>query len=110
MSINNPRTETKPTDDAHANQDAIQAVLRSCPAAGDGVNHWLFCAARKLHLWKVGPDKIEELLEEATSDCGRYLKKDEIPRAVRNSKPGSYPTHRLYRAWPQRNYEQIEAI
>jgi hypothetical protein len=85
-------------------------VCRDCPIAGEGVNRWLFRAARKLHVLKVEPEKIEELLEEATADCGRNLRRDEIPRAVRNSTPGLRPTHRLYRQWPLRNYEQIEAI
>ena len=89
---------------------AIQAVLSTCPAAGEGVNRWLFRAARKLHLLNVEAARIEELLEDATVYCGRNLRRDEIPRAVRASTPGLRPVHRAYRKWPLRNYEQIEAI
>lgn len=95
---------------ADANEAAIQAILRTCPTAGEGVNRWIFRAARKLHRLKIEPAKIEELLEDATADCGRALKTDEIPRAVRNSTPGLHPQRRPYRKWPLRNYEQIEAI
>ncbi len=88
----------------------IEAILRSCPIAGEGVNLWLFCAARKLHRLKIEPEEIEELLEEATADCGRAMKPDEISRAVRNSAPGVLRERPWRRRWPQRNYEQIEAI
>jgi hypothetical protein len=89
---------------------AIEAILRSCPIAGEGVNLWLFPAARKLHLLKIEPEEIEELLEEATADCGRAMKPHEISRAVRNSAPGFLKQRPWRRSWPQRNYEQIEAI
>ena len=91
----------------------IREILASCPVAGDGVNPWLFTAALKLHRLGVAPAMIEELLEEATSDCGRELKVDEIPRAVHNSAPGSLKARAArarQRSWPGRNYEQIEAI
>ncbi len=88
----------------------IKKLLQSCPAAGEGVNRWLFPTARKLHRLGVEPARIEELLEEATVDCGRGLKPDEIPRAVRNSAPGALASRPGPGRWPQRNYEQIEAI
>jgi hypothetical protein len=50
------------------------------------------------------------LLEEATDDCGRAMKPDEIERAVRNSDPKRLKDRPWRRKWPQRNYEQIEAI
>ena len=90
--------------------DEIGTVLRSCPTAGDGVNRWLFCAARKLHLLKVESSTIEELLERASANCGRLVKAAEIGRAVRNSKPGTRSNRLTMRKWPQRDYEQIEAI
>ena len=90
----------------------VQAILASCPIAGEGVNVWLFSAARKLHRLGIEPHEIEELLEEATADCGRDMKGDEIERAVRNSHPAilAKKAGPRRRAWPQRNYEQIEAI
>jgi hypothetical protein len=89
---------------------AIDDILQSCPTAGDGVNLWLFSAALKLHRLKIEPEEIEELLEEATVDCGRAMKPDEISRAVRNSAPDVLKQRFWRRKWPQRNYEQIEAI
>jgi hypothetical protein len=88
----------------------IQDILQTCPIAGEGVNHWLFSVALKLHKLAVAPEKIEDLLEDATMDCGRNLRPDEIARAVRNSAPGSLQKRTWVRSWPARNYEQIEAI
>jgi hypothetical protein len=90
--------------------DAIQAILDLCPRAGGGVNLWLFRTALKLHRLNIEPMKIEELLEEATTDCGRNLKRDEIPRAVRNSNSQKKRIYKPQRAWPFRNLEQIEAV
>jgi hypothetical protein len=59
---------------------------------------------------KIEPEAIEQLLEEATLDCGRPMKSDEIERAVRNSHPDRLKERPWRRKWPQRNYEQIEAI
>jgi hypothetical protein len=92
------------------NKAAIEAVLRSCPIAGEGVNLWLFRAGCKLHRLKIEPEEIEELLEEATADCGRAMKPDEISRAVRNSAPGVLKGRPWRRKWAGRYYEQIEAI
>jgi hypothetical protein len=39
---------------------AIQAILQSCPIAGEGVNHWLFCAALKLRRLGVKPECVAE--------------------------------------------------
>src|ERR1700720_1019076 len=68
-------------------QSEIDRILQSCPMAGEGVNLWLFTAALKLRRLKVEPERIEELLEETTWNCGRAIKPDEIERAVRNSHP-----------------------
>jgi hypothetical protein len=89
-------------------EQSIQSIVASCPTAGEGVNRWLFGAAYKLHRLKLDADQIEDLLEEATADCGRAIRNDEISRAVKNSALGA--KLRPYRKWPARNYEQIEAI
>jgi hypothetical protein len=101
----------KPAHSSKIPRDAtIKRIQESCPKAGEGVNHWLFYAALKLHRFKIEAEEIEELLEEATADCGRAMKPDEISRAVRNSAPGVLKQRPWRRSWPQRNYEQIEAI
>jgi hypothetical protein len=100
------------TDDAEAaaQHPAIISLLETCPIAGEGVNRWLFCVALKLHLLGVKPDVIEQLLEEATLDCGRYVSPTEIERAVKNSAPDALKNRPWIRKWPLRNFEQIEAI
>jgi len=89
---------------------AIEEILRSCPDAGEGVNRWLFKAAGKLHRLKVEPERIKEMLEGATLNCGRDLKPEEIPRAVQNSAPGAIRSSATTPRWPQRHYEEIEEI
>jgi hypothetical protein len=91
-------------------QSEMDRILQSCPIAGEGVNPWLFTAALKLHLLKIEPDEIEELLTQATWNCGRAIKPDEIERAVRNAHPDKLKDRPWRRKWPLRNYEQIEAI
>src|SRR5438477_11896203 len=88
----------------------VEKILASCPIAGEGVNRFLFTAALKLHRLGLDPETIVELLEEATLDCGRHMKPGEIERAVRNSHPDKLKQRAWRRKWPQRNYEQIEAI
>jgi hypothetical protein len=98
-------------NDASADlQSQIRRILESCPIAGEGVNDWLFTAALKLHRMNIESETIEQLLEEATWNCGRAMKPDEIERAVRNSHPDKLKGRPWRRKWPQRNYEQIEAI
>lgn len=89
---------------------AVDTLLGSCPAAGESVNRWLFSTALKLHSNGIEPPRIEEMLEEATEDCGRSLKSDEIARAVRNSAPGRLSSYKPGVRWPARNYERIEEI
>jgi hypothetical protein len=101
---------TQPSCNSAADDPQVQTILASCPIAGEGVNRWLFIAARKLHRLKIEPEEIEFLLEEATADCGRAMKPDEIERAVYNSHPDRLGKRPWRRAWPQRNYEQIESI
>lgn len=108
-----PPSNTNETSDGSRFRPSAQAIadiLQSCPTAGDGVNRWLFSAALKLHRLKIEAEEIEELLAEATDDCGRAMKPDEISRAVRNSAPGALKGRPWRRKWPQRNYKQIEAI
>jgi hypothetical protein len=108
-----PPSHTDETGDgsrSRPSDQAIDDILQSCPTAGDGVNRWLFSGALKLHRLKIEAEEIEELLEEATADCGRAMKPNEISRAVRNSAPGTLKERPWRRKWPQRNYEQIEAI
>src|SRR5207237_3829947 len=69
-----------------------------------------FSADLKLHRLGIDHEDIELLLEEATADCGRAMKPDEIERTVRNSAPNALKNRPWRRKWPQRNYEQIEAI
>jgi hypothetical protein len=88
----------------------IKALLDTCPIAGEGVNRWLFTTALKLHRMGIEPYAIKELLEQATLDCGRFVHPDEIERAVRNSHPDYLKNKPWRRKWPNRNYEQIEAI
>jgi hypothetical protein len=61
----------------------------------------------------LGLDKpeVEELLEESSAECGRPIRNDEIPRAVRNAAAALTGVMPLsYHKWPARNYDQIEAI
>jgi hypothetical protein len=110
MTTTVPPKDNGETYDSLADNPQVEAILQSCPVAGDGVNHWLFTASLKLHRLKIDPEIIEELLEEATDDCGRAMKPDEISRAVRNSASGALKKRPWRRKWPLRNYEQIEAI
>jgi hypothetical protein len=106
-------TLTSPySDDAEAaaTHAAVSSILETCPTAGEGVNRWLFCASLRLHRLGVKPNVIEQLLEEATFNCGRDLSPTEIERAVTNSDPATLRSRPRYRKWPRRNFEQIEAI
>jgi len=62
-------------------------ILNTCPASGKGVHYWLFQAARLFHKkpFRLKAEKICELLESATANCGRALEPHEIPDAVSNS-------------------------
>ena len=105
-----PPNTDETTNGSRPLDQAIDDILESCPIAGEGVNRWLFTTSLKLHRLKIDPETIEELLAEATADCGRPMKSDEIYRAVRNSAPDALKKRPWRRKWPQRNYEQIEAI
>lgn len=105
-----PNNHNEPAEYSPEVQAEIDRLLQSCPIAGDGVNHWIFTAALKLHRLKIEPIEIEDLLTQATWDCGRGIKPDEIERAVRNSHPDKLKDRPWRRKWPLRNYDQIEAI
>ncbi|MEY2502273.1 MAG: hypothetical protein QOI07_2607 [Verrucomicrobiota bacterium] len=92
-------------------EESIQSIVASCPTAGEGVNRWFYLAA--LRLLRLGLDKlkVEELLEEGSVECGRAIRPDEIPRAVRNAAAALTGARPLSHCkWPARNYEQIEAV
>jgi hypothetical protein len=91
----------------------VQDFLARCPKAGDGVNRWIFSAARLLHRANVLESEIPALISAATKNCGRVVTAQEIERAVVNSgrslKNGFQAERRTPR-WPQANQEQIEAV
>lgn len=93
----------------------VRDILASVPTAGEGVNNWLFRAARVLHAYR-SESEIIAILEVSAFGCGRPLKPGEIERAVQNSKtcayqPGHRPAdHRHVAKWPNVNTEQVEAI
>ena len=92
-------------------EQSIQSIVASCPTAGEGVNRWFYPAALRLLTLGLDKPEVEELLEEGCADCGRSIRSDEIPRAVRNAAAaltGARPVSHC--KWPTRNYEQIEAI
>lgn len=82
----------------------VNDLLTACPAAGDGVNLWLFKVARYLHHFRT-PGEIENLLAAACHGCGRTVTASEIKRAVRNSAahacdPGQASTVENTPLWP----------
>jgi hypothetical protein len=97
-------------------------MLASPPRAGEGVNPWLFRAARQLHCHHT-EEAICAILRRATADCGRRVSEQEIRRSVERSKecawrPGAssppparqgecFPTPWLL---PKLNEEQREAV
>lgn len=62
----------------------LDDFLSSPPHAGDGVNVWLFKAARKLHNY-ADRAEIARILRERTATCGREVKEAEITRAIERS-------------------------
>jgi hypothetical protein len=59
-------------------------LVDSCPAAGDGVNFWLYKVARHLHA-HLDPESIFTLLKTKTRGCGRPVRDQEILRQIRES-------------------------
>jgi hypothetical protein len=91
----------------------VQDFLARCPRTGEGVNHWIFCAARTLHRVNVLESEMPAIIREATRNCGRVVSAQEIERAILNSgsslKNGFQAERRTPR-WPATNQEQIQAV
>lgn len=88
-------------------------LLETCPRAGKGVHRWLFKVALQLHRRGLYTGKIESLLIEATSHCGREVPASEIENAVRNSRQifeGPDGQTCAGPRWPQRNAGRIESV
>ena len=66
--------------------------LNSCPAAGTGVNDWLFSTAGLLWKHLSDPDEIADLLIRFSANCGRVVTKGEIDRAIRRSSQAERPS------------------
>ena len=93
----------------------LQELLRACPHTGEGVHTWLFRVARQLHA-HLPAGEIVGLLENRVATCGRFVPRNEIVEAVKNSlgcawQPGrkAQPFHSAPR-WPPVNAEQREAV
>jgi hypothetical protein len=91
----------------------VRDLLSAPPRRGEGLNNWLFRAARVLHPFR-DRGEIIALLEAATA--GAQVKAGEIERAVENSAAVSWqpgkpvaPTPTRTR-WPKVNQEQREAV
>ena len=86
-------------------------VISSAPRSGEGFHNWIFIAARAL--WKCGRDEsdIHAILENAASNCGRFVPAREIEQAVKNSRTSAFqPAIARPQCWPSVNTEQREAI
>jgi len=93
----------------------VQDMLRTPPRAGEGVHNWLFRVARQLHA-HLPAGEIVSLLESRVANCGRFVRRNEIVEAVKNSlrcawEPGreAQPFHSAPK-WPAVNQEQREAV
>jgi hypothetical protein len=96
----------------------LSDLLASPPRAGEGVNVWLYCMARHLHVHMTGPE-IVALLLECVAHCGRQVTRAEVERAVANSLTHAWqPRNQRFSVqpvqsasrWPTVNKEQREAI
>ena len=93
----------------------IDEMLAEPPKAGEGVHLWLFRVARQLHAHMPALAMID-LLERRVQGCGRFVGRQEVAAAVRDSlacawQPGSKsgPVKAVAK-WPKVNKEQREAI
>ena len=93
----------------------LEQMLSTPPRAGEGVHNWLFRVARNLHA-HLPASEIVSLLESCVENCGRFVPRNEIVEAVKNSlgcawEPGrkAQPFHSAPR-WPPVNAEQREAV
>jgi hypothetical protein len=93
----------------------LEQMLSTPPRAGEGVHNWLFRVARNLHA-HLPASEIVSLLESCVENCGRFVPRNEIVEAVKNSlgcawEPGrkAQPFHSAPK-WPSVNQEQREAV
>jgi hypothetical protein len=93
----------------------LEQMLRTPPRAGDGVHGWLFRVARQLHA-HLPAGEIVSLLESRVANCGRFVPRNEIVDAVKNSLGCAWEPGREAQSfqsapkWPAVNQEQREAI
>jgi hypothetical protein len=94
----------------------VRDLFNSRPNAGEGINNWLFRAARVLHPYR-NESEIFALLKNLTHGCGRFVSDQEILNAINHSKacawnPNNPIPYSAYKQpkWPNKNEEQIEAI
>jgi hypothetical protein len=90
----------------------VRDLLAAPPKRGEGLNLWLFKAARVLHPYRT-PEEIAQLLAAITA--GEPIKHGEIERAVERSaavawQPGQRVALTRAAAWPHVNAEQREAV
>ena len=64
-------------------------LLASCPAAGDGVNPWLFRVSRHLHV-HMDAEAMFALLRQKTEGCGRFVSDNEIRRQIKCSRASAF--------------------
>lgn len=70
---------------AFAVPNYVYDLMAACPSAGQGVNNWLYRAARALNPLYANKTDLVELLRAASAHCGREVDDREIQRAVENS-------------------------
>jgi len=93
----------------------VRELLGTPPRTGEGVHRWLFRIARQLHA-HLPAGEIITLLQNAVSNCGRYVPPSEIIDAVKNSvtcasqPSGDGVSKPAIPKWPEKNHEQWEAI
>ena len=93
----------------------LQELLRACPNTGEGVHSWLFRVARQLHA-HLPAGEIVSLLESRVANCGRFVPRNEIVEAVKNSLVCAWEPGRKAQSihfapkWPSVNQEQREAV
>lgn len=83
-------------------------ILHRCPTTGDGVHQWIFKAACALRDRDIDEDEAQEILFEASKDCGREVELREIENAVENAY-GDAPSERGPR-WQDADLLVIERI
>ena len=90
----------------------VRDLLACPPKRGEGMNLWLYRAARVLHPYRAEAEIVQLL---AATTAGESVKHGEIERAVERSaatawQPGRATTRSPAPAWPRVNAEQREAV